>query len=144
MIDPKIEPMSVPIIWQNFLYRSVLLPWETKLRFQTGFPRFDHRKQVAGISLIKFNHLREVKQAWEVSKSKNNFGASLTFYSNGTALKDLLNLLRNCAAHGHYTQHSKNGWIFFKHEYKGNLKLYGKIKFSSLKELIEFIGNHHD
>ncbi|ADL56506.1 hypothetical protein [Gallionella capsiferriformans] len=145
MNDPKIEPKSVPLQWHNFLYCSVLLPWETELKFRKKFPRFDCRNPLFDISLIRFNHTGEVKQAWEGQRSNRQKYGSLTFHSNnGAALKDLLKLLRNCSAHGHYAKHSKNGWIFFKHEYQGKLTLFGQVRFSNLKKLIEHIVKHHD
>lgn len=139
MNKPQLEPLSVPAEWHRYLYRSVLLPWETTLKHRKGFPVFNRRKPVAGINLTKMDHVHEVRRAWESSGSEKHQGFSLTFYSKGTALKDLMELLRNCVAHGHYTQHSRKSEIFLWHEYQGKLKVFGNVKFSNFKKLIEIL-----
>lgn len=141
MNKPHIDPLSVPAEWHRYLYRSVLLPWEITLKHQEKFPRFNSRKLIAGINLNKMDDVKEVRRAWELVGNKRLQGANLTFYTDGAALRNLMELLRNCVAHGHYTQHSKKGWIFFWHEYQGKIKLFGEVKFSNFKELIEFIEN---
>lgn len=139
-----IDPLSVPAEWHRYLYRSVLLPWETTFRYQQKFPRFNSHKLIADINLIKMDDVKNVRQAWEHVNSKKFQSQSLTFYSNkGPSLKDLMGLLRNCVAHGDFTQHSKKGWIIFSHECQGKVKLFGEVKFSNLKELMEFIGDRH-
>jgi hypothetical protein len=138
-----IDPLSVPAEWHRYLYRSILLPWEITLKNKEKFLRFNGNRPIANINLVKLNDVKKVKHAWEQVSSKNPQVQSLTFYSNKVALKDLMELLRNCVAHGHYTQHPKKGWIIFSHEYQGKIKLFGELKFSNLKELVELIGENH-
>lgn len=141
MNKPLLNPVAIPTEWHRYLYRSILLPWETLLKHRKGFPLFNRRKPVAGINLIKMDHVHEVRQTWENSGGGKHPGYSLCFYSNSNnaALKDLLGLLRNCVAHGHYAQGLRKNELFFWHEYQGKLKLFGNVSFSSLKKLIEFI-----
>jgi len=120
-----------------------VLTWETTGKHQKVYPRFDRRKPIAGITLTKIDHLDELRQAWNSVGIKASQNGSLSFYSNGTVLKDLMILLRNCAAHGHYTR-SRAGWIVFQHEYRGAIKLFGEVRFSKLQELIESIGIGND
>ena len=144
MNDPVLDPTNVPTEWHRFLYRSVLLEWETALHQRTQFPRFNARKPVAGISLIKVEGLAELRQLHERQPLMQKPTESMLFYSTGTALKDLFKLMRNCVAHGHYSVPRK-GWIVFHHMHDKKLKLSGQAKFSSIKALVEAIaaGDSH-
>jgi hypothetical protein len=98
-------------------------------------PRFNQRRPIAGVTLIKKDSVREVAEAWKLVSAIAQIEDQLTFYSGGAALVDLVGLLRNCVAHGDYSR-SKRNVIFFWHEHQGKLKLFGSVNFSSLKELI--------
>lgn len=139
MSEFNLDPLNVPNEWHRYLYRSVLLPWETVLKRRKTFPRFDGRKPLHGISLIKVDALKDFD---EINKQKISGQAAKEFFifysSEGPALKDVLALLRNCVAHGHYSC-PRNGWILFQHVYKGKTKLSGQAKFSNLKNLVDYI-----
>lgn len=139
MNEPLLDPANVPVEWHRFLYRSVLLEWETVLHQREQFPRFNGSKPVAGINLIKKEGLPELRQ-WLNSQAETPKPTEcFAFYSRETALKGLFKLIRNCVAHGHYSSPRK-GWIYLHHVYQGKIKLSGQAKFSSLKDLIVFIG----
>lgn len=139
MSELKLDPLNAPNEWHRYLYRSVLLPWEADLKRSKTFPRFDSRKPLHGISLIKVDALKDFD---EINKQHIGGQAAkelFVFYSSeGPALKDVLALLRNCVAHGHYSC-PRSGWILFHHVYKGKTKLAGQAKFSNLKNLVEQI-----
>jgi hypothetical protein len=135
MSDPLLDPVNVPVQWQRFLYRSVLLEWETVLHQRKSFPRFNARKPVAGIDLVKFERLPELRQYCESQPLTKKLSESMYFYSQATALKDLFKLIRNCVAHGHYSS-PRTGWILFHHVHEKKLKLSGQAKFSNIKALI--------
>ncbi len=139
MIDEVMNPIDVPNEWHRFLYRSVLLEWETSICKREKFPRFVGRKPLAGISLTKVGLLKDVEKTVNDRRFHSQVEA-LIFYSNGVALKDLLGLIRNCVAHGHYSC-PRHGWIRFHHVYQKKLKLSGQVRFSNLKELVNAIVN---
>lgn len=134
MTEPMLDPVNVPADWHRFLYRSVLLEWETSLHQRKHFPRFNGRKPIAGINLVKVEGLPELRQWVDSQVQTQKPSECLAFYSKGTALKDLFALIRNCVAHGHYS-YPRKGWIQLHHCYQGKLKLSGQAKFSSLKNL---------
>lgn len=135
MTEPLLDPTNVPVDWHRFLYRSVLLEWETVLHQRKQFPRFNGKKPLAGINLVKMNGLPELRQWLSTQVDAPKPVECFAFYSKDIALKDLFKLVRNCVAHGHYSSPRK-GWIYLHHEYQGKLKLAGQAKFSSLKDLI--------
>lgn len=140
MTKSFMDPINVPVEWHRFLYRSVLLEWEMVLHQRKSFPRFNARKPLAGINLVKFDALRELQQRYEDQKSIQKPSESLFFYSNVSALKDLFKLIRNCVAHGHYSSPRK-GWIHFHHVHDKKLKLFGQVKFSNIKALVDVISS---
>lgn len=144
MIEQIMNPIDAPNDWHRFLYRSVLLEWETSLHKRNLFPRFNGRKPLAGIKLVKVDSLKNFEQALVDSDSSKQV-ESFVFYSNGLALKELLGLIRNCVAHGHYSC-PKKGWIRFHHVYKNKTKLSGQAKFANLKAMVGIIvnGSHLD
>jgi hypothetical protein len=135
MSDPLLDPIKVKVEWHRFLYRSVLLEWETVLHQRKSFPRFNGRKPVAGITLLKFEGLTQLRQHFESQPVTQKPSESLLFYSKATALKDLFKLIRNCVAHGHYSS-PRTGWILFHHLHEKKLKLTGQVKFSNFQALI--------
>ncbi len=139
MSDFNLDPLNVPNEWHRYLYRSVLLPWETVLKRSKTFPRFDGRKPLHGISLIKVDALKDFDQTNKQHNGDQTAKELFVFYcSEGAALKDVLALLRNCVAHGHYSS-PRSGWIVFHHVYKGKTKFSGQAKISSLKKLVDHI-----
>ena len=137
-LTPSNDPIGVPSDWHRFLYRSILLLWEVRGRAGFVAPRFNQRRPIAGVTLIRKDSVREVAEAWKLVSVNGQIHDQLTFYSRDAALVDLVGHLRNCVAHGDYSR-SKRNVIFFWHEHQGKLKLFGSLNFSSLKELIAHI-----
>lgn len=138
MTESILDPIDVPPAWHRFLYRSVLLEWETAICKQERFPRFSSKQPIAGISLVKTETLPELRECLLTQSTAQNQAERIFFFAKGKALKDLYSLIRNCVAHGHYSR-PRSGWILLHHEYKGKLKLFGQVKFSSLQNLIALI-----
>ena len=138
MSEPCLDPINLPVEWHRFLYRSVLLEWETELHQRKQFPRFNARKPVTGITFVKFEGLPELRQRYERQDVMENPTESIIFYSRNAVLRDLFKLIRNCVAHGHYSSPRK-GWIYFHHMHEKKLKLFGHAKFSNFKALIAAI-----
>jgi hypothetical protein len=128
----------MPVEWHRFLYRSVLLEWETALHQRKHFLRFNGRKPLAGINLVKVDSLPAMLQWVNNQASTPKPSECLVFYSKGTTLKDLFRLVRNCVAHGHYSA-PRYGWIQLHHNHQGKLTLTGQVKFSNLKSLVASI-----
>lgn len=127
--------LGVATEWHRFLYRSVLLEWETSVLHRTAFPRFNSRKPLCGVSLVKVETLRDVEAAFAARTARDKTEQYLVFHSSDQALKGLFGLLRNCVAHAHYSN-PRRGWIAFHHQHQGKTKLFGQLRFSSLKALI--------
>lgn len=138
MTESILDPIDVPPAWHRFLYRSVLLEWETSICKQELFPRFSSKKPIAGISLVKAQTLSELRTYLLTQNTTSGKSERIFFFSNAKALQDLYCLIRNCAAHGDYSR-PRSGWILLHHEYKGKLKLFGQVKFGSLQKLIALI-----
>lgn len=135
MSELLLDPVNVPVEWHRFLYRSVLLEWETVLYQRKHFPRFNGKKPMSGINLVKVDGLPELRQRFNDQADTQKPAECLAFHTNETALKGLFKLIRNCVAHGHYSSPRK-GWICLHHVYQGKLKLSGQVKFTSLKNLV--------
>ena len=140
MSESFMDPINVPVGWHRFLYRSVLLEWEMVLHQRKSFPRFNARKPLAGINLVKVDGLLALQQRYEGQKSIQKSSESIFFHSKASALKDLFKLIRNCVAHGHYSSPRK-GWINFHHVHDKKLKLFGQAKFSNIKALVDGISS---
>jgi len=134
----KLDPINLPNEWHRFLYGSVLLEWETSVCRRQIFPRFNARKTLCDIELVKVDVLTDMVQSIRLKRRSAKTNEHLIFYPTGPALKGLINLIRNCVAHGHYTC-PRRGWIEFCHMYQGKTKLAGEVKFVNLKSLIHYI-----
>lgn len=138
MQNPHLDPLSAPAEWHRYLYRSILLPWETSLKHQESFPRYVRGKAIARVQLHKWSAIHDVERAWNSGSVGSDKSSSLTFFSNRAAYKDLIALLRNCVAHGHYTPVGRFK-VHFWHKYDGKLKLFGTLRFSELKDLVALL-----
>lgn len=127
--------LAVSAEWHRFLYRSVLLEWETSVQHRTAFPRFNGNKPLCGVTLVKLDTVQAVDAAFLEQTSLPKTAERLTFYSSGVALKNLFALLRNCVAHAHFSS-PRRGWIAFHHQHQGKTRLFGQLRFSTFKTLI--------
>lgn len=138
LMRSELNPMGVPTEWHRFLYVQILLEWEVGSISRRTFPRFVASKPLAGITLIKATNHGEVSATAQNLGGDRKTKGQLTFLPRNAALKDLFCLIRNCVAHGHYGV-ARRGWIRFHHVHDGKTKLFGEVKFSSLKSLIELL-----
>ena len=134
----NLDSLNVPNEWHRFLYRSVLLEWETSLSDRQKFPRFSPRKPICGVELVKVDALKDMEAIILRIGVSSTPVERLIFYSTGTALKDLFGLIRNCVAHAHYSC-PRRGWIEFHHVYQGKTKLAGLVKFEKLRDIVAAI-----
>lgn len=132
------DPLSVPVEWHRYLYRSILLPWEISLKHEKDFPRYARNRPLSGVTLNKLAVNQSITDVLQSQLTQGKTQSSLTFVSRGAALHSLFGLLRNCVAHGHYASAS-TGRISFYHVYDGKLKLFGSLRFRELKGLISFL-----
>ena len=137
-MSKKIDALCVPSEWHRFLYRSVLLEWEVSLQGCQEFPRFNSRKPLHGIELVKVIALKDMNPTLLRMNASSKPVDRLVFYSTETALKDLFRLLRNSVAHANYSC-PRRGWIEFHPGHNGKVKLSGLVKFEKLKNLIASI-----
>jgi len=135
MDQPKLEPCKAPTEWHSYLYRAILLEWETNL-VKHQFQKFNQRDVFSGISLYKKSTTQEMEQAWGLSHELKEASSYLVFHDTRSAFKSLFKLLRNCVAHGHYTQSGRTK-IYFHHNHKNQLKLFGELQFSQLLAMVD-------
>lgn len=131
----RLAALRVNAEWNRFLYRSVLLEWETSVRHRTAFPRFNGKKPLCGVTLVKMGTLQDVNAAFAAHASLPKTAERLVFHSSEQALKNLFALLRNCVAHAHFSS-PRRGWIAFHHQHQGKTRLFGQLRFASLKALM--------
>lgn len=55
------DSLNVPIEWHRFLYRYVLLEWETSLSDRQKFSPFRPRKPICGVELAKVDALKDIE-----------------------------------------------------------------------------------
>jgi hypothetical protein len=137
------DPLGTPAIWREFLFNSVLLTWQAGLlTAKTG--DFDKRflDTELGLLVLRKNRLREMDAAEaQFSKHPDEF---LVIYREGPGWSTVFKSLRDMTAHGDFSSH-KRGWITIRHRYKGprekfaSTRLFGSLKFQTLKALVQFI-----
>lgn len=138
MSESPLDPFSVPTEWHRYLYCNILLPWEMTLKNCNGYPRYSRNKPIAGVRIVKVSNTSEVERVWAQVGTQSKVQSSFTLATEGQALKELAGMLRNCAAHGHYTRVGISR-IRFEHRYKGKIKMFGELKFSELRALVSVI-----
>lgn len=132
------DPLGVSAEWHRFLYRSILLEWETKLIDVQKFPRFNPRRDVAGVKLIKFDNYSDFSRSLVDFESKSLSVDQFMFFSKGQGLREILRLLRNCVAHANYSPKGTRR-ICFRHEFNGRVQLVGSVNFSKFKIMVQDI-----
>lgn len=134
----SLDPLNVPIDWHRFLYRSILLEWETSVHSRKKFDKYRTGVPCCGVTLVKVNSLKDMDPEIGRFQQAKKPIERLVFCGAGPAHKALFGLLRNCVAHGHYAL-LKRGWIEFSHEYQSKVRLSGQVKIVTLKALISNI-----
>ena len=137
------NPLTTPTVWRSVLYERVLLPWETG-SVQIRPDAFNKKsiETALGLYVLRKTKLSELKAA--SMQWRNCPGQVLLFYSDGKGYESLFKALRNVVAHAHYTL-ERSGWIYLRHEYQkrgsseGALRLFARMKFSTLKGLIQYL-----
>ncbi len=138
----KLDPMSVPSTWREFMYDSVLLPFETgTLKTKAG--NYDSKAVATSIGLkaTKIEKLADLQPL--EAEYKGVESEFLVFYNPEKGMKSLFERLRDVAAHGHYGL-EKTNWIRVRHRfaYPGKpeaTRMFGCLKFQTLKDLVKYI-----
>ena len=90
-----------------FLYRNVIVPWETKLKNETGcwdVKRSRDALKPADIHLecVEIGEVEKTAKELLISRDKN----FIVFVSANSQMKDLFRHIRNCAAHASISSHT--------------------------------------
>lgn len=93
-------PTALPDTVVLLLYKSIIVPWETRLKNESGCWDVKRSREALKATDIQLECV-EVGQVESVSQKfreagKKNF---VVFVSNKSQMKDLFKHLRNCAAH---------------------------------------------
>jgi hypothetical protein len=138
----SLKPFDLPEVFRNYLYNNVVLKWE--IGVISIIPETFSKKSLhtsVGIRVELVRKLSEVERRYSSPWGADEF---IVFYVEGKGYESLFKRLRDTFAHGHYGS-DKRGWITICHRYKGrsekqeNARLYGRLKQSSLKQLISYI-----
>lgn len=146
-MSKTLDPLGTPAIWREFLFDSVLLTWQTgRLKAKTG--SFDKRilESDLGLLVLRKSKLLEMNAAeTQFAKHPDEF---LVMYREGPGWTSVFKSLRDMTAHGDFASH-KRGWLTIRHRYKGtrekveSTRLFGRLKFETLKALVQFINLAH-
>lgn len=142
MTTINLNPFDLPEVFRNYLYNNVVLKWETGV-ISVAPETFSKKSLYAslGIRVELVRKLSEVERRCSSSWGSDEF---IVFYVEGKGYESLFKRLRDSFAHGHFGS-DKRGWIKICHRYKGrsekqeNARLYGRLKQSSLKQLVSYI-----
>jgi hypothetical protein len=145
-MNNKLDPLSVPSTWREFMYDSVLLPFETKgLKTKAG--NFDSKVIESSIGLMarKIDKLADLQPL--ESQYKDVSDEFLVFFNPEKGMKSLFERLRDVAAHGHYGLEKPN-WIRIRHRfaYSGKpeaTRMFGCLKFQTVKDLVQYLNLAH-
>ena len=142
-MSKALDPLGTPATWREFLFDSVLLAWQTgRLKAKAG--NFDKRflQSELGLLVLRKSKLPEMEAAEpQFAKHPDEF---LVMYREGPGWSSVFKSLRDMTAHGDFASH-KRGWITIRHRYKGtrekveSTRLFGRLKFQTMKELVQFI-----
>ena len=138
--------MSVPATWREFLYDSVLLPFETgTLKTKAG--NFDSKalESSVGLCAIKIDNLPDLQLLEK--QYKDSTDEYLVFYNRLKGMKSLFERLRDMAAHGHFGIEQAD-WIRIRHRFayardSEATRMFGHLKFQTLKALVQYINIDH-
>lgn len=141
-MNKKLDPMSVPASWREFMYDSVLLPFETgTLKTKAG--NYDSKAVESAIGLMasKIDKLADLHPLETQYKGfENEF---LVFYNPEKGMRSLFERLRDVAAHGDYGL-EKSNWIRIRHRFAfagkpEATRMFGCLKFQTLRALVKYI-----
>jgi hypothetical protein len=137
------NPFVTPLTWRAFLYNDVLLPRETEsVRIR---PEAYSKKALAdevGLHVARKNKLAEMRTV--EAAYRRHPGEFLVFYADGKGYESLFKRLRDTVAHAHYTG-GRSGWITMHHQFKGRgeakptVRLMARIRFATLRSLVQFL-----
>lgn len=103
-------PNTLPDATVLLLYKSIIVPWETKLKNESGcwdVNRSREQLKTTGIHLepVEIGEVETTSQKLRMSGKKN----FIVFISAKSQMKDLFRHLRNCAAHATITPYKLRG-----------------------------------
>ena len=145
-MSKKPDPMSVPSTWREFMYDSVLLPFETgTLKTKAG--NFDSKvlESATGLLARKIDKLAGLQPL--EAQYKDFAEEFLVFYNPEKGMKSLFERIRDVAAHGHYGL-EKTNWIRIRHRFASPGKpeatrMFGCLKFQTVRDLVQLINLAH-
>ena len=141
-MSKRLDPMSVPSTWREFMYDSVLLPFETgTLKTKAG--NYDSKSVESAIGLMasKIDKLADLQPL--ETQYKDVEDEFLVFYNPEKGMRSLFERLRDVAAHGDYGLEKPN-WIRIRHRFACSGKpeatrMFGCLKFQTLRALVKYI-----
>lgn len=147
-MNKTLDPFSTPATWREYLYNSVLLPYETEcIKPRSG--AFDKKALVStlGIHVVRKTKLAEMEAAEQ--QYRNYPDEFLVFFSRDSGWEPLFQRLRDTTAHGDYGKLKAN-WIQIRHRFKGprdrveSTRMFGCLKFQTVRDITQFINLAHE
>ena len=135
-------PTTLPDTTALFLYKSILVPWETQLKNESGcwdVKRSREALKATDIQLecVEVGEVEAVSQKFRRAGKKN----FIVFVSTSSQMKDLFRHLRNCAAHVSISSHksrTKESMLRFSGTLlrKPELAVSGQIVSANLSQIV--------
>ncbi len=138
----SLDPFDLTEPIRSYLYNNVVLKWEVGAI--SVIPETFSKKTLHTSIGVRVELVRKLSEVERRCSSPWGADEFIIFYVEGKGYESLFKRLRDAFAHGHYGS-DKRGWITIWHRYKGrsekqeNARLYGRLKQSSLKQLVSFI-----
>lgn len=105
-IHEDIMPATLPDATALFLYKDIIVPWESKLKNESGCWDVKRSREALiatdiQLECVEIGEVETVTQKLRKSGKKN----FIVFVSANSQMKDLFRHLRNCAAHARIASH---------------------------------------
>lgn len=99
-------PTTLPDTTVLFLYKSIIVPWETQLKDESGCWDVKRSREALKATNIQLECV-EIGEVETVSQKLRRAGKKnyIVFVSASSQMKDLFRHLRNCAAHASISSH---------------------------------------
>jgi hypothetical protein len=146
-MSKSLDPFSAHGTWREFLYHSVLLPYETKgIMLRPG--AFDKKSLASGLGLHVVRKTKLADMDAAEKQYRNYPDEFLVFFSKDSGWEPLFQRLRDTTAHGDYGKLKAN-WIQIRHRFKGprdkveSTRMFGSLKFQTVRAIVQFINLAH-
>ena len=142
-------PTTLPDTTTLFLYKSIIVPWEIKLKNESGCWDVKRSREALKATDVQLECV-EIGEVETVSEKLRKAGKKnfIVFVSANSQMKDLFRHLRNCAAHASISSHksrTKESMLRFSGTRlrKSELAVSGQIASAYLSQVVAALVTTH-